>query len=56
MSLICQRLLQEREEQLRELYDKVLATKLAEQYEAFLKFNYDMIQRRLTEKPASYVS
>jgi len=56
VSLICERLVREREEALREEYDKVLSEKLAEQYDAFVKFTYDQIQRRLNDRPMSYVS
>ena len=56
VSLICERLVREREEALREEYDKVLSDKLAEQYDAFVKFTYDQIQRRLNDRPMSYVS
>lgn len=56
VSLICERLVREREEAVREEYDKVLTTKLAEQYDAFVKFTYDQIQRRLNDRPMSYVS
>ncbi|XP_013421659.1 akirin-2 [Lingula anatina] len=56
VSLICDRMLKEREAQIREEYDKVLTCKMAEQYEAFLKFNHDQIQRRFVEQPVSYVS
>ena len=56
MSLICERLVREREEALREEYDQVLTNKLAEQYDAFVKFTYDQIQRRLNDRPMSYVS
>ncbi|XP_064628874.1 akirin-2-like [Lineus longissimus] len=56
VSMFCERMLKEREEQIREDYDKVLTCKLAEQYEAFLKFNHDQIQRRFQESPLSYVS
>ena len=56
VSLICERLVHEREEALREEYDKVLTNKLAEQYDAFVKFTYDQIQRRLSDRPMSYVS
>jgi len=56
VSLFCERMLKERELQIREEYDKVLTSKLAEQYESFLKFNHDQIQRRMTDKPASYFS
>lgn len=56
VSLFCERMLKEREQQIREEYDKVLTSKLAEQYESFLKFNHDQIQRRMTDRPASYFS
>lgn len=56
VSLICERLVREREEALREEYDQVLTNKLAEQYDAFVKFTYDQIQRRLNDRPMSYVS
>lgn len=56
VSLICERLLKEQEDKLRSEYDKVLVAKLSEQYDAFVKFNYDQIQRQLNENPASYVS
>lgn len=56
VSIVCERLLKDREEQIRQEYDKVLSGKLAEQYEAFLKFNHDQLQRRYHEAPASYVS
>lgn len=56
VGMICERLLKEQEEKLRSEYDKVLVTKLSEQYDAFVKFNYDQVQRRLNECPASYVS
>lgn len=56
VSLVCERMMQEREDQIRAQYDQVLTSKLAEQYEAFLKFNYDQIQRRVAESPSSYIS
>jgi hypothetical protein len=39
-------MLKERESQIREEYDRVLNTKLSEQYDAFVKFTYDQIQKR----------
>lgn len=54
--MLCERLLKEREEQLKVEYDKALTCKLAEQYEAFLKFNHDQLHRRFGETAASYVS
>jgi hypothetical protein len=46
VGLICERMLKERESQIREEYDHVLNTKLSEQYDAFVKFTYDQIQKR----------
>lgn len=45
-------MLKEREDTLREQYDAVLTTKLAEQYDAFVKFTYDQIQRRFEAAPS----
>lgn len=45
-------MLKEREDGLREQYDQVLANKLAEQYDAFVKFTYDQIQRRYEAEPS----
>lgn len=56
VGMVCERLLKEREDQIRQEYDKVLTGKLAEQYEAFLKFNHDQLHRRFQESAASYVS
>lgn len=56
VTLICERMLKERETQVTEEYDKVLREKLAEQYDAFVKFNYDQVQRRFHETPPTYVS
>jgi len=55
VQLICERMLKEREDELREKYDSVLTTKLAEQYDAFVKFTYDQIQKRYEAAP-SYLS
>lgn len=43
--MICERMIRERESEIREEYDSVLSTKLAEQYDAFVKFTYDQIQK-----------
>lgn len=56
VSLICERMLREREDEVKEHYDKVLNCKLAEQYEAFLKFNHDQLHRRFGNTEMSYVS
>ncbi|XP_053952914.1 akirin isoform X1 [Anastrepha ludens] len=55
VQLICERMLKEREDEIREKYNAVLTTKLAEQYDAFVKFTYDQIQRRYEATP-SYLS
>lgn len=57
VQLICEGMIKEREDQLRERYESVLTTKLAEQYDAFVKFTYDQIQRRYEAAPSckSYI-
>lgn len=50
--MICERMLRERENLLREEYDQVLTAKLAEQYDAFVKFTYDQIQKRYEAVPS----
>lgn len=56
VSMICERLVHEREEEVKEQYDKILNCKMAEQYESFLKFNHDQLQRRFGHSEMSYVS
>uniref|UniRef100_A0A8C2HKR8 Akirin-2 n=1 Tax=Cyprinus carpio TaxID=7962 RepID=A0A8C2HKR8_CYPCA len=53
VGMICERLLKECEEKVREEYDEILTTKLAEQYDAFVKFTHDQLMRRFGEQPAS---
>ncbi|CAG09209.1 unnamed protein product, partial [Tetraodon nigroviridis] len=53
VGMICERLLKEREDKIREEYDEILTTKLAEQYDAFVKFTHDQLLRRFGEQPAS---
>uniref|UniRef100_A0A1L8DCY5 Akirin n=1 Tax=Nyssomyia neivai TaxID=330878 RepID=A0A1L8DCY5_9DIPT len=55
VQLICSRMLKDQEEKLREEYDLILTSKLAEQYDVFVKFTYDQIQRRYEAAP-SYLS
>jgi hypothetical protein len=45
VGLICERMLQEREDSLRREYEEVLSSKLAEQYDTFVKFTHDQIQK-----------
>lgn len=56
VGLICERLLKEREEKVREEFEETLTAKLAEQYDMFVKFTHDQLLRRFGEQPASYVS
>jgi len=57
VGLICERLLREREDQLRETYEQALSAKLSEQYDTFVKFTYDQIQKRFEANAApSYLS
>ncbi|XP_031431818.1 akirin-1 [Clupea harengus] len=53
---LCERILKDHEEKIREEYEKILNTKLAEQYESFVKFTQDQIMRKYGARPASYVS
>ncbi|KAK2825987.1 hypothetical protein Q5P01_020201 [Channa striata] len=56
VGMICERLLKEREEKVREEYEETMTSKLAEQYDTFIKFTHDQLMRRFGEQPASYVS
>ncbi|XP_037097854.1 akirin-2-like isoform X1 [Syngnathus acus] len=55
VGMICERLLKEREEKVREEYEETMTSKLAEQYDTFVKFTHDQLMR-FGEQPASYVS
>lgn len=44
--MICERMLREQEAVLRAEYEEALSGKLAEQYESFVRFNLDQVQRR----------
>jgi hypothetical protein len=56
VNVICERMMKEREKLIREQYDKILAQKLSEQYDAFVKFTHEQIQRRFESSQCSYVS
>ncbi|KAM4723673.1 akirin-2-like [Anableps anableps] len=56
VGMICERLLKEREDKVREEYEETMTSKLAEQYDTFVKFTHDQLMRRFGEQPASYVS
>lgn len=52
VGLICERMLKEQETQIREEYDQILHLKLSEQYDAFVKFTYDQIQKKFESAAA----
>lgn len=45
-------MLKERETEIREEYNRVLTLKLAEQYDAFVKFTHDQLQKRFEANAA----
>jgi hypothetical protein len=50
-------MIREREAELREMYEQALAAKLAEQYDTFVKFTYDQLQKRFQSSDSpSYLS
>lgn len=56
VNAICEKMVKEREAVIREQYDKILTQKLSEQYDAFVKFTHEQIQRRFENSHCSYVS
>lgn len=57
MSMIAERMCEERVQQVRSEYDQILHQKLSEQYDAFVKFIDHQIQKRFNESQApSYLS
>jgi len=56
VNIICARVLKEREEKIREEYDRIPSNKLNEQYEGFVRFTQDQLTRRFSELQFSYVS
>jgi len=57
MTIIAERMCEERVEQVRSEYDQILHQKLSEQYDAFVKFIDHQIQKRFNESQApSYLS
>jgi len=49
---ICERMLKEKDVEIRAEYDGMLATKLAEQYDQFVKFTFDQIQNNYKGTPS----
>jgi len=56
VNAICERMIGERETAIREEYDKILIQKMSEQYDAFVKFTHEQIQRKFATSQCSYVS
>lgn len=56
VNFLCDKMIREREQFIREQYDKILTEKLSEQYDAFVKFTHEQIQRRFETSQCSYVS
>jgi hypothetical protein len=56
VNAICEKILNERESALREQYDLILNQKLSEQYDAFVKFTHDQLQRKFESAQFTYVS
>ncbi|GFY76209.1 hypothetical protein TNIN_174071 [Trichonephila inaurata madagascariensis] len=56
VGLICERMIKDRENQIQLEYDRILNAKLAEQYDTFVKFTHDQIQKRYENCIPSYLS
>lgn len=54
--IICEKLIKAREQKLREEYDRILMSKLAEQYETFVKYAHDHLEKPNPQHQASYLS
>lgn len=53
---ICEKIIKDREQKLREEYDKILISKLAEQHDTFVKYTHDHIEKRYNETNSHYQS
>lgn len=53
--MICERMLREQEAALRTEYENALSSKLAEQYEAFVRFNLDQVRIELYFLPLASI-
>ncbi|XP_029427029.1 akirin-1 isoform X2 [Rhinatrema bivittatum] len=56
VGILCEHLLKDHEGKIRQEYEQILNTKLAEQYESFVRFTHNQIMQRYGARPASYVS
>uniref|UniRef100_A0A8C9UMS8 Akirin 1 n=1 Tax=Spermophilus dauricus TaxID=99837 RepID=A0A8C9UMS8_SPEDA len=48
--ILCERLLKDYEDKILKEYEQILNTKVTEQYESFVKFSYDQIEARFTDR------
>ncbi|ESO03562.1 hypothetical protein HELRODRAFT_185607 [Helobdella robusta] len=55
-SILCEKAMKEKEKIWKLEYEQILSSRLAEQYECFLKFNNDSMYRGPKEQASSYVS
>jgi len=53
---ICESLLRQREDSIREEYDKILHEKLQEQYEIWCRYNQDQLSRHASSSSSNYIS
>jgi len=56
VQIICERLLKEQTEKLRDEYNQILKARMAEQYDTFVRFTYDQIHNNLQSNTMSYLS
>jgi hypothetical protein len=56
VATICEALLRQREDTVREEYDKALQQKLSEQYEMFCRYSQDQLRQHKPSSSSSYIS
>ncbi|KAK9890545.1 hypothetical protein WA026_010621 [Henosepilachna vigintioctopunctata] len=56
VGMICERMIRERESEIRQEYDNVLAAKLEEQHAVFVRYMYDQIHKNYETAAPSYLS
>lgn len=57
VSHVCQKMMEDQRQRIREEYEKVLKDKLAEQYDTFIRFDHDQLQKKLaSQDQPSYLS
>ncbi|OAF66740.1 hypothetical protein A3Q56_05500 [Intoshia linei] len=55
-AICCNKILAERESELRREYDNILCERLSQQHSAFIQFTNDQVKRKYNKNPPSYVS